>query len=39
VLLFRRGLRAEAIYVAGTVIFVLETWGARAVTAVHPGLS
>jgi hypothetical protein len=27
VLLFRRGLRAEAVYVAGTVIFVLETWG------------
>lgn len=25
--LFRRGLKAEAIYVAGTVIFVLETWG------------
>jgi hypothetical protein len=27
VLLFRRGLKAEAVYVAGTVIFVLETWG------------
>jgi hypothetical protein len=26
VLLFRRGLRTEAVYVAGSVLFVLETW-------------
>ena len=27
ILLFRRGLRAEAVYVLASILFVLETWG------------